>query len=372
MPNRLPKPPLSLSANRSITLIPLMTTSCDDRLWHLPPTIRSGGRRGPSAPDLRLRLRIEQRCRDFVLPKWIPLAVLAAVVAEGGEGRISSLGSWLDRELDQEGAPSAPARDRLAPALALLAERVEDWVGVARRIQLPAGRVLPGRAAVCATRRHCRSSTTRRPPGPARRHSGPGPTGWRTLEWRRWSTGGFPRDRSSCSRASAPARLVAIRPPTGHLAGQLDNSAAISWRSITAIAGPESQLELFGRGQPGSGRPGRPTDRRRSRDACRPTVWVPNSTADLIEWTFRLGPAQITRTAVVAPGPSLALIGRSSGTGPGDHGRDAAGASRTRSTAESRGPGLVLSATARGRASARVFRSACRDCRARRTGGSVR
>ena len=52
---------------------------------------------------------------------------------------------------------------------------------------------------------------------------------------------------------------------------------------------------------------------------ARPTLWVSQSSADVVEWSFRVGRARVVRTAVLLRGRRLALLGEQ-WDGPGDPG----------------------------------------------------
>ncbi|GAC1448671.1 MAG: hypothetical protein NVSMB9_32050 [Isosphaeraceae bacterium] len=86
----------------------------------------------------------------------------------------------------------------------------------------------------------------------------------------------------------------------------------------------------------------------------RPTFWVSQGSADVVEWAFRVGPARVTRTAVLRRGRRLALLGEQ-WDGPGDPGASRFGLAEgidARPTPESRGLALISS---RSRSSARAF-----------------
>ncbi|MFO0907931.1 MAG: hypothetical protein U0794_06145 [Isosphaeraceae bacterium] len=73
--------------------------------------------------------------------------------------------------------------------------------------------------------------------------------------------------------------------------------------------GLASQLELFAAGRPWIGPDWTtPCETGRIVSRARPTLWLTHSAADLAEWSFRVGPAQVTRTVVLLRGRKLALL----------------------------------------------------------------
>ena len=83
-------------------------------------------------------------------------------------------------------------------------------------------------------------------------------------------------------------------------------------------AGPVSRVELFGRGRPWLG-PDWDSAGDLAVGRARPTLWISHSTADLAEWSFSVGKARVTRTALLLRGRQLALLAEL-WDGPGDPG----------------------------------------------------
>jgi hypothetical protein len=120
------------------------------------------------------------------------------------------------------------------------------------------------------------------------------------------------------------------------------------------VTGPVSLVELVAHGRPwlgpewtSAGASGRAT-------RARPTLWMSQSSADVAEWSFRVGRARVTRTAVLLRGRRLGLLAEQ-WDGPGDPGGWQVSLAKGVETLPPTGkPGLALTAS-RVRVSPRVL-----------------
>jgi hypothetical protein len=122
-------------------------------------------------------------------------------------------------------------------------------------------------------------------------------------------------------RRHAPPPLPADARPDRPLAVLRANWArdgdlvAVDHRS----AGTSTNFELFGKGRAWLGPSWRSGRSPSGATRARPTLRVSQSTADVVEWSFRVGAARVVRTAVLLRGRRLALLGEQ-WDGPGDPG----------------------------------------------------
>ena len=258
-------------------------------------------------------------------PNGSPFARLDDALAAWVRSRSTGpLARWFDRELDEDGVPKALPASRWADALgrllAAVAERpeawperfdarVEGWVRASLRFSRPDGNVAFSRGpAPKAVRRLYRDW--------AERLSDPGFA--TVLDW--W----FPQ----------PSRGRHAPPPLPAY-GRTDRPLAVlraNWtRDGDFLAvdhrepGATSAFELFAGGRPwlsptwASGPAGEADADDDAVGRARPTVWTSHSSADLFEWSFKAGPARVTRSALLLRGRKVALVGEQ-WDGPNDPG----------------------------------------------------
>jgi hypothetical protein len=270
-------------------------------------------------------------------------------------GRSSLLSRWLERELDPDGVPRRMPVSEWAEGLRLLAEavgrrkdgwperfdtRAEGWFRVLLRFSRP-------------------DATTVFSAGPrdrawealfrlwAERLSDPGFS--TVVDW--W----FPQTTRRRHRHAAPPLPADSRPdrPLAVLRANWTRDGdflAIDHRTM----GASTLLEIFGQGVcwlgPGwtSGTQVAPASR------SRPALWLSQSAADCFEWSFRIGQARVTRTAVLLRGRRLALLAEQ-WDGPDDPGMIRFDLANGVTASPVRGSRALALASARGRRSARVY-----------------
>ena len=121
-------------------------------------------------------------------------------------------------------------------------------------------------------------------------------------------------------------------------------------------AGAQTRLELFGGGRCWLGPTWDDVGSAGLGVKARPTLWISQGSADVAEWTFRIGQARVVRTAVLLRGRRLALLAEQ-WDGPGDPGSMRLGLAAGVEAAPvpgNPGGGLVLTHR-KSRASARVL-----------------
>ncbi len=276
-------------------------------------------------------------------------AALNDWVALGSAGKLAR---WLGRELDPDGVPRSLALEDWEPGLRRLFEArrersdewpeqfdavMEGWFRATLRFSRPGGPVPASESA----KEKARGVLYR---GWADVLSDPGLG--TVVDW--W----FPRP--SKARHSPPPLPADARPDRA-LAVLRANWArdgdfvAIDHRPL----GSETTFELFGGGIPWFN--GRwESLAAESATRARPSLWTTNSSADVFEWTYRVGKARVTRSAVLLRGRRLALLGEQ-WDGPDDPGGFSlplAEGVQTASIPDCRGFSLT---PGRGRGSARVY-----------------
>ena len=233
---------------------------------------------------------------SLAVTKWV----------EQGTGR--PLARWLRGELDADGVPIGLAIPDWHRCLAILAagrRQAGDWPSECNAAI--AGLVL-------ATLRFAR------PDGSPAMHAvgaGPNPPSWAPADWATWYRGTgiarvlrwwFAPTRTDTMAPPLPAWsardrvLATLRPdwrPDGDFLAVDHRDAQSPCRFELRGAGrtwlgPEWREELTGAGGPIS----RP----------RPARWVSRSSADLVEWTYRVDGLRMTRSALLLRGRHLALL----------------------------------------------------------------
>lgn len=232
------------------------------------------------------------------------------VAASGQRNQADRLGRWLDRELDLEGAPRRLPVGEWSLCLTLLAEtrqalgeswspeldaRVEGFFLATLRFMRPDGSMVFGPNGITsATRQALRSW--------ADQLSEPG---FKTvIDW--WFPG--PDVRHSPPPLPASART---EHPLASLRADWSKSGdlmVIDHRQ----RGPETHFEFIGLGRTwlgpswtlGAALAAAPVAVGRAR----PSLWVSNYSVDLAEWSFRVGPLRVVRTALLFRGRRLALL----------------------------------------------------------------
>jgi hypothetical protein len=282
------------------------------------------------------------------------VALSEAVKAWVESANTGPITRWLGRELDVEGVPRRMSVSEWVDGLRALYRavelrpmgwpdrfdaRVEGWFRATLRLMRPDGTPVfhEGPAS--------RSRPEELLRGWAGRLSDPGLA--TVVDW--W----FPPSRRP---RHAPPPLPADARPDRPLASLRANWARDG--DLVAVdhrkAGTKTDVEVFGQGRPWVGPTWvtGPTDLAAS--GARPTLWVTHSSADVLEWSCRVGSGRLTRTVVMLRGRRIALLGEQ-WDGPGDPAEMrlslAAGVS-AKPMADCRGLALVPT---RGRSSARVF-----------------
>ena len=273
------------------------------------------------------------------------------------DGKSKALGRWLERELDPDGVPRRLDVADWYECLELLAgayaerpdswperfdARAEGWFRELLRFSRPDGST--AFAPPDASKGGRKAGFFR---GWAERLSDPGLS--TVVDW--W----FPRPAHG---RHAPPPLPADARPDRPLAVLRANwmrdgdFVTVDHRAV----GGTTLFELYGLGIRwlgpawGSGTITEPAKR------ARPTLWLSQSSADVAEWTFRVGPARVTRTAVLLRGRRLALVAEQ-WDGPGDPGElrlDLPEGIEAGPIPESDSRGLALTSL-RKRGAARVF-----------------
>ncbi len=237
------------------------------------------------------------------------LDVLVRAVASWiKQGRVDALTRWLTRELDPDGVPRRLDLADWPEGLRLLSAAIagrseawpvpfdaaaEGWFRALLRFSRPDGSLVFGpRVPPIGCRKLYR--------GWADRLSDPGFA--TVLDW--W----FPAADAS---RHAPPPLPADARPDRPLA--ILRANWVRQGDLIAIdqrrPGTSTRFELNGSGRTWLG-PSWSLDAARTPTTprARPTLWVSQGSADAFEWTMRVGPARLVRTAVLLRGRSLALL----------------------------------------------------------------
>ena len=258
--------------------------------------------------------------RPGIAPDEILARLRSSATDWAERGRLGSLSRWMDRELDPDGVPFRLDAGAWAEGLSVLLtaavahpqgwpERLdalaEGWFRAFLRFSRPDNSTVfgPRRASARDGRPQlCRAW--------AERLSDPGLA--TVVDW--W----FPGRREG---RHAPPPLPADARPDRVLAILRANWArdgdlvALDHRAARV----QTRFELLGAGQSWLGPTwgDEPSAERAGR--AKPTLWVSHGSADVAEWTFRVGRARVSRTAVLLRGRRLALLAEQ-WDGPGDPG----------------------------------------------------
>lgn len=233
---------------------------------------------------------------------------LRRLISETGQGDCADrLGRWLDRELEQEGTPCRLPVGEWSLCLTLLAEarqalgarwspaldaRIEGFFLATLRFMRTEGSMVFGPPGVADSTQQALKSWADHLSEP----------GFKTVvDW--WFPG--PQSRHAPPPLPASARTDY---PLATLRADWSKSGdlmAIDHRQ----RGPGTRFEFIGQGRTWLG----PTwiygpDRHATAGRAQPTHWVSNYSVDLAEWSFRLGPLKVVRTALLFRGRRLALI----------------------------------------------------------------
>lgn len=280
-------------------------------------------------------------------------ALKVAATAWIERGRAEPIGRWLERALDGDGVPRGMAVSDWLPGLQCLAgagarrpsgwpERfdalAEGWFRALLRFSRPDGTTVFGQDAPRAGRRSFFRAW-------AARLSDPGLS--TVVDW--WFPGpsGGRHAPPPLPSDARPDRPLAVLRASWMRDGDL---VAVDQRD----AGTSCHFELFGQGRAWlgpswcSGAAGAGVSR------ARPTLRQSHSSADVVEWSYRVGRARVVRTAVLLRGRRIAVLAEQ-WDGPDDPGEMRLGLPpgvEAGPVAGSRGLALTRG---RGRASARVF-----------------
>ncbi len=222
-------------------------------------------------------------------------------------GRGELLARWLNRELDNEGAPVRLTISELHECIAILAElRRQGGNG-------PEGCHASISGLILAALRFARPDG-----GPSMTFDGvaTNPIGtWTSADWLEWYRGtgigrvlGWWFDPKTKEQAPPPLpawsssdRVLAILRadwlPTGDF-------LAVDHRDIRLPC----RFELFGGGRSWLGPDWETSGGEDLTSRPRPRTWISGSVADLAEWSYRAGRARITRSALLLRGRRLALL----------------------------------------------------------------
>ncbi|MCA1685395.1 MAG: hypothetical protein LC745_05315, partial [Planctomycetia bacterium] len=234
-------------------------------------------------------------------------------------GREAPLGRWLERELDPDGVPRRLPVGEWAEGLRVLAAaiagrpagwperfdaRAEGWFRAVLRFSRPDGSPVFGPQGAVDGRRGLFREW-------AGRLSDPGLS--TVLDW--WFPGPSHEGRHAPPPLPAdgrPDRPLAILRANWVRDGDL---VAVDHRA----AGVASRFELFGMGRTWLGPSWTSGGADATGSRARPMHWGSHGSADVVEWSFRAGPARVVRTAVLLRGRRLALLGEQ-WDGPGEPG----------------------------------------------------
>jgi len=284
-----------------------------------------------------------------------PLTALdEAASAWVGSGRGGPVARWLSRELDPDGVPRRLPVSEWAEGLRLLAGAVaarpagwpdrfdaaaEGWFRALLRFSRPDGSAVFG---------------PREPPAGCRalyrawadRLSDPGLN--TVLDW--W----FPRP--TLDRHAPPPLPADARPDRALAVLRANWVRDGDFLAVDHRAGGAATLfELTGSGRTWLGPSWDSAGPAVAATRARPTLWVSHSSADVVEWSFRVGPARVVRTAILLRGRRVALLGEQ-WDGPGDPGAIRLALPDGVEPVPIPGSRGLILAAARGRAaSARVF-----------------
>ena len=229
------------------------------------------------------------------------------VAASGQRHRTDRLGRWLDRELDGEGAPRRLPVGEWSLCLTLLAEtrqawgenwspeldaRIEGFFLATLRFMRPDGSMVFGPLGIADSTKQALRSWADHLSEP----------GFKTvIDW--WFPG--PHARHSPPPLPASARTDH---PLASLRADWSKSGdlmAIDHRQ----RGSETCFEFIGLGRTWLGPTWAfATDQLAAVGRARPSLWVSNYSVDLAEWSFRVGPLRVVRTALLFRGRRLALL----------------------------------------------------------------
>ena len=238
------------------------------------------------------------------------LGILQGALTQWVEhGKAAALVRWLERELDQDGVPKglpiscwevgfrllAEARERRSESWPEQVDAIaEGWFRATLRFARPGGspafgEFVPDKARGILFRKWAEVLSD--------------PAFGTVVDW--W----FPR--SSSTRHSPPPLPADARPDRALAILRSNWSRDGDFLAVDhRLLGSATQFELYGGGIPWLGpvwnsRAGdlRPVSR------SRPTHWTSQGSADAFEWSYRVGTARVTRTAVLLRCRRLALIG---------------------------------------------------------------
>ena len=246
-----------------------------------------------------------------------PVDLQAAVGAWEDLGDPRALERWLSHALDADGAPVELPLEAWPPALALIAqarvarpgwparldERSSELVRMLMRFSRPDGRpaVVPAEAKPRTYWKLVSSAF----------HA---PDVERVLSW--WLPG---RDSEAVPPPmpawSSPDRVLGVLRADWTPRGDF-----LAFDQRQNAGG--TRFELFGAGVPWFGptwSPPAPAGATAPASASTPTAWGTNSSADVAEWTFRLGDRAVARLALMLRGRRLAILGNQiDGVEPGE------------------------------------------------------
>ncbi len=230
----------------------------------------------------------------------------SAIAALQDTGNPGSLRRWFDRSLDADGLPDRLAVSTWRDFLKRLADlrqarngdwpeeldaRIEGWFRQALRFSRPDGSPVFGVA---------------------------GPQVETKSLFRYWAENLADPGLDTVVRWWFPTRERPSSPPPLPAAARLDVPFAMlrsHWQpsgDFVAIdhrqSGPTSSLEVFAAGQSWLGPDWTSNGQSAAATPAAMSTWVSNSTADLAEWTFRVGDSRVRRQALVMRGRRLALL----------------------------------------------------------------
>ncbi len=232
-----------------------------------------------------------------------------AVAAWIDAGDEQPIRRWLERALDQDGLPRDTAVTDWVECLSLLSAaqrtgrspwpvdfdaRIEGLLRFVLRFCRPTGRPVFSACAVRPdTNRVLRDwATSLADPGLAT-----------VVNW--W----FPSDSKGQTFAAPPL-------PAWSMSGRPLAMLRANWATKGDLLAIDHRhrddrcaFELLGRGQTWLGPSWRSVALNEPVTAARPTCWQSSSSADLLEWAFRVGETRAVRLAVLLRGRCLALIG---------------------------------------------------------------
>lgn len=247
------------------------------------------------------------------------LAVLKVAADDWlGRGRTEALVRWFRRELDPEGVPRSLPVSEWSGGLALVLEAARgrpsgwpDWLEAMAEGWF--------RALLRFSRSDGSSSLSKGPsPGDARgllrgwAERLPDPGLLTVVDWWFPNRGAGHHAPPPLPADARPDRLLAVLRANWVRRGDF---VAVDHRRT----GPTSLVELVAGGRPWLGPRWEPAGPVVEAGRARPTCWVSHGSADLAEWTFRVGRARVTRSALFLRGRRIALLSEQ-WDGPGDPG----------------------------------------------------